>query len=156
MVKQPILNCCIHQISETIIRSNVGTDINPKSQQLLLINQRGRHICFSQICPQYVFLCVLSLPLSACCLWLPTDAIPVSTYTRTHTHSLSVSLLPCLSFFPLKRCCDTFMVIIEIQDSIVFSCSHFISVALTRKLSNCQNSRLKHCKDCQNRRLMHC
>jgi hypothetical protein len=92
MVKQPILNCRIHQISETVTRSNVGTNIIPKSQQLLLINQRGRRIVSLKICPQYVFLCALSLSLPPCCLWLPTDAIPVSTYTRTHTHSLSLSL----------------------------------------------------------------
>ena len=70
----------------------MGINISHKSQQLPLINQRGRRICVSK----YVFhLCiyVLSISLSKlCCLWLPTHAISVSTYTRTHSLFLSLSL----------------------------------------------------------------
>jgi len=61
------------------------------------------------------------------CLWMSTDAtLGAGLHSHTHSFSLSVSPLPCLSLFPLKRCCDTLMIIIEIQDSIVFGCSHFI------------------------------
>ncbi len=53
-----------------------------------------------------------------------------------HAHalalSISVSPLPCLPFSPLKRRCAAVMIIIEIQDSFVFGCSHFIKVALIR------------------------
>jgi hypothetical protein len=73
MVKQPILNCRIHQISETVTRSNVGTNIIPKSQQLLLINQRGHRIVSLKICPQYVFLCALSLSLSPTVLFVAAN-----------------------------------------------------------------------------------
>jgi hypothetical protein len=56
----------------------------------------------------------------------------VDLHAHTLALSISVSPLPCLSLFPLKRRCAAVIIIIEIQDSIVFGCSHFISVALTR------------------------
>ncbi len=59
----------------------------------------------------------------------------VDLHSHTHPFSLSVSPLPCLSLFPLKRCCDTFTGIIEIQDSIVFGCSHFIGSTNTKLVS---------------------
>jgi hypothetical protein len=76
-----------------------------------------------------------SLPLSLSMLFVAADRrySGVDLHSHTHSFSLSVSPLPWLSFFPLKRCCDIFVVIIEIQDSIVFGCSHFIKVALIRK-----------------------
>ncbi len=57
-----------------------------------------------------MFLCALSLPLSAV-LFVAADRSysGVDLHSHTHSFSLSVSPLPCLSFFPLKRCCDTFL-----------------------------------------------
>jgi len=80
-----------------------------------------------------VYLCALYLSLSAV-LFVAADPryLGVDLHAHTLTLSVSVSPLPGLSFFPLKRRCATVMMIIEIQDSIVFGCSHFISVALTR------------------------
>jgi hypothetical protein len=93
----------------------------------------------SAIC---VFMCSLSLSLSlSAVLFVAADRHyhSVDLHSHTHSFSLSVSPLPCLSFFPLKRCCATVVVIIEIQDSFVFGCSHFIKVALIRNLfAKCQ------------------
>jgi hypothetical protein len=78
---------------------------------------------------------VLSLSLSlSVLLWMLTDAV-VSIEPHSHSHSsLSLCLSATLPFpLPFKRCCDTGIIIIEIQDSVVFGCSHFIKVALIRK-----------------------
>ncbi len=111
----------------------VGTNISHESQQLLLINQRGRRICLSEICSPYVYLCALYLSLSAV-LFVAADPryLGVDLHAHTLSPSVSVSPLPGLSFLPLKRHCTAVVVIIEIQDSFVFGCSHFITVALTR------------------------
>ncbi len=112
----------------------MGTNISHESQQLLLINQRGRRICLSEICSPYVYLCALYLSLSIV-LFVAADPRYLGVDLHEHTHSLSVSVspLPGLSFFPLKRRCAAVVVIIEIQDLFVFGCSHFIKVALIRK-----------------------
>ncbi len=123
------MNCRSHQISETVIRLIVGTNIAPRSQRLVLINQRGRHILSLDMSA----ICVSMCSLSACCLWMLTDAIPVSTYTRTHTLSLSVSLLPCLSLFHLKGAATPRSGSIEIQISLN-SVLIISKVAPTRKL----------------------
>jgi len=80
-----------------------------------------------------VYLCALYLSLSAV-LFVAADPRYLGVDLHAHTLALSVSVspLPGLSFFPLKRRCAAVIIIIEIQDSIVFGCSHFISVALTR------------------------
>jgi len=54
-------------------------------------------------------------------------------YTRTHTlsHSRSLRVSVFISFH-IKTHLPQMSVIIEIQDSIVFGCSHFIKVALTQ------------------------
>ncbi len=131
------MNCRSHQISETVTRSNVGTNITPRSQQLVLINQRGcrivslkyvRNMCF------YVFS--LSLSQRVVCGCRPT--LFWCWPTLAHTLILSLCLSTTLPFsLSFKRCCDIFMIIIEIQDSIVFGCSHFIKVALIRKKVVC-------------------
>ena len=111
----------------------MGTNIPHESQQLLLINQRGRRICLSEICVPSVYLCVLYLSLSAV-LFVAADPryLGVDLHAHTLALSISVSPLPGLSFFPLKRRCAAVIIIIEIQDSFVFGCSHFIKVALIR------------------------
>ena len=78
-------------------------------------------------------MCSLSLSLSAV-LIVAADPryLGVDLHAHTLALSISVSPLPGLSFFPLKRRCAAVMIIIEIQDSFVFGCSHFISVALTQ------------------------
>ena len=82
-----------------------------------------------------MYLCVLYLSLSAV-LSVAADPRYLGVDLHAHTLSLSVSVspLPGLSFFPLKRRCAAIMIIIEIQDSVVFGCSHFIKVALIRKI----------------------
>ncbi len=111
----------------------MGTNISHKSQQLPLINQRGRRICLAEICVPSVYLCALYLSLSAV-LFVAADPryLGVDLHAHTLSFSVSVSPLPGLSFSPLKRRCAAVVVIIEIQDSVVFGCSHFISVALIR------------------------
>ena len=80
-----------------------------------------------------MYLCALYLSLSAV-LFVAADPRYLGVDLHAHTLALSVSVspLPGLSFFPLKRCCAAVVVIIEIQDSFVFGCSHFIKVALIR------------------------
>ena len=80
-----------------------------------------------------MYLCALYLSLSAV-LFVAADPRYLGVYLHAHTLALSVSVspLPGLSFFPLKRRCAAIMIIIEIQDSVVFGCSHFIKVALIR------------------------
>ena len=79
-------------------------------------------------------MCSLSLSLSVV-LFVAADPRYLGVDLHAHTLALSVSVspLPCLPFSPLKRRCAAVIIIIEIQDSFVFGCSHFISVALTRK-----------------------
>jgi len=110
----------------------VGTNIAPRSQQMLLINQRGRRI----VSPKYVcnmcFYVCFSLPHSACCLWMLTDAIPGSTYTRTHT-PLSLCLSATLPFsLPFKRCCDTGLMINRNTDFSQLSSYHFKGSTYTK------------------------
>ncbi len=107
-------------------------------------------------------LCIYALSLSlSVVLFVTADPRYLCVDLHAHTLALSVSVspLPGLSCFPLKRRCAAVIIIIEIQDSIVFGCSHFISVALTRKkktktfLENSQSHfrpkmkcRNKHCQ----------
>ena len=74
-----------------------------------------------------MYLCALYLSLSAV-LFVAADPryLGVDLHAHTLALSISVSPLPCLSFSPLKRRCAAVIIIIEIQDSIVFGCSHFI------------------------------
>ena len=111
----------------------MGINLSHESQQLPLINQRGRRICSPEICVPSVYLCALYLSLSAV-LFVAADPRYLGVDLHAHTLALSVSVspLPGLSFSPLKRRCTAVIIIIEIQDSFVFGCSHFISVALTR------------------------
>jgi hypothetical protein len=90
MVKLPILNCRSHQISETVIRSIVGTNIAPRSQRLVLINQRGRHILSIDMSAICVSMCSLSPSLSV--LFVDADRRYSGVNLHSHTHSLSLSL----------------------------------------------------------------
>ncbi len=73
---------------------------------------------FPLICLPYVFLCALSLSLSVL-LWMLTDAVTsVGLHSHTHSSSLSVSLLPCLSLFHLKGAATPQTGSIEIQISL--------------------------------------
>jgi hypothetical protein len=86
------------------------------------------------MCSICVSMCSLSLSLSAV-LIVAADPRYLGVDLHAHTLALSVSVspLPGLSFSPLKRRCAAVIMIIEIQDSFVFGCSHFIKVALIRK-----------------------
>jgi hypothetical protein len=62
-----------------------------------------------------------------------TDAIPVSTYTRTHTPSLSLCLSATLPFsLPFKRCYDTGLMINRNTDFSQLSCYHFKGSTYTK------------------------
>jgi hypothetical protein len=131
--KVAYLELSFYQISETVIRLIVRTNIAPRSQRLVLINQRGRHI----LSPKMLTICVSMCSLSACCLWMLTDAIPVSTYTRTHTPSLSLCLSATLPFsLPFKRCCDTGLMINRNTDFSQLSSYHFKGSTYTKYSSS--------------------
>ena len=88
----------------------------------VLINQRCRLIIISSKCVSTHVVC-------ECRPTLPSAL----AYTRTHTlsHSLSLRVSVFISFHIKTHLPQMFM-IIEIQDSFVFGCSHFIKVALIR------------------------
>ncbi len=67
------------------------------------------------------------------CLWMSTDA-SLGAGLHSHSHALSLSVSPCVCphYVLYKNPSSAKSIIIEIQDSFVFGCSHFISVALTR------------------------
>ncbi len=92
----------------------------------MLINQR---------CPLVIIIskCVATHVVCECRPTLPSAL----AYTRTHTlsHSLSLRVSVFISFHIRTHLPQMFN-IIEIQDSFVFGCSHFIKVALIRKYLN--------------------
>ncbi len=90
----------------------------------MLIDQRCRLLII-------ISKCVSTHVVCGCRPTLPS----VLAYTRTHTlfHSLSLRVSVFISFH-IKTHLPQMSSIIEIQDSIVFGCSHFIKVALIRKL----------------------
>ena len=92
------------------------------SQTSVLIDQRCRLIII-------ISKCVSTHVVCECRPTLPSAL----AYTRTHTlsHSLSLRVSVFISFHIKTHLLQLF-IIIEIQDSFVFGCSHFISVALTR------------------------
>ena len=88
----------------------------------VLINQRCRLVII-------ISKCVSTHVVCECRPTLPSAL----AYTRTHTlsHSLSLRVSVFISFH-IKTHLPQMSIIIEIQDSFVFGCSHFITVALTR------------------------
>jgi len=94
------------------------------SQTSVLIDQRCRLIII-------ISKCVSTHVVCGCRLTLPSAL----AYTRTHklSHSLSLRVSVFISFH-IKTHLPQMSIIIEIQDSIVFGCSHFIKVALIRNL----------------------
>ena len=88
----------------------------------VLINQRCRLV-------KIISKCVSTHGVCGCRPTLPSAL----AYTRTHTLSHSLSLRVSVFFlFHIKTYLLQLSSIIEIQDSIVFGCSHFIKVALIR------------------------
>jgi hypothetical protein len=103
----------------------MGTNIFPESHQISLINQRGRRIVSSHYVYQMCFY-VLSPSLSlSVLLWMLTDAVAVSAYTR-HTLILSLCLSATLPLsLSFKRCCDTANRINRNTDFSLSSSYHF-------------------------------
>ncbi len=125
------MNCRSHQISETVIRSIVGTNIDPRSQQLVLINQRGRRILSLDMSAICVSMCSLSPSLSVLFVDADRRYSGVDLHSHTHSLSLSVSPLPCLSLFHLKGAATPGSWSIEIQISL-YSVLIISSVAFIR------------------------
>ena len=88
----------------------------------VLINQRCRLVII-------ISKCVSTHVVCGCRPTLPSAL----AYTRTHmlSHSLSLRVSVFISFH-IKTHLPQMSIIIEIQDSIVFGCFHFIKVALIR------------------------
>jgi hypothetical protein len=92
----------------------------------VLIDQRCRLLII-------ISKCVSTHGVCGCRPTLPSAL----AYTRTHTLSLSLSLRVTVFFpFHIKTYLPQLSSVIEIQDSIVFGCSHFIKVALIRNYFN--------------------
>ncbi len=86
-------------------------------------------------------------------MFLPTVFVDVDRRyprrwpTLALTRSLSLSLRVTVFFpFHIKTYLPQFSSIIEIQDSIVFGCSHFIKVALIRNLALIRKYLLSFCR----------
>ncbi len=130
------MNCRSHQISETVIRSNVGTNIVPRSQQLVLINQRGCRIVSLNLSAICVSMCSLSPSLSVLFVDADRRYSGVDLHSHTHSFSLSVSPLPCLSLFHLKGAATPKSESIEIQISLY-------SVLIISKVAPTRNYQLR-------------
>jgi hypothetical protein len=115
----PFLELSSIQISEINIRSTMGTLICKCSQTSLLIDQRCR-------------ISIISKCVSIPCLFVDVDRRYLRRRpTLAHTRALSLCLSGCLLsplffLFDIKTLFPDCLIIIEIQDSIVFGCSHFI------------------------------
>ena len=92
------------------------------SQTSVLINQRCRRMII-------LSKCVSTHGVCGCRPTLPSALAYTCTHTLSHSLSLRVSVF--ISFH-IKTHLPQMSIIIEIQDSIVFGCSHFIKVALIR------------------------
>ncbi len=91
----------------------------------VLINQRCRLVIIMSKCVSTHAVC-------GCRPTLPSAL----AYTRTHTLSLSLSLhVSVFILFHIKTHLPQMSIIIEIQDSIVFGCSHFIGSTNTKLMS---------------------
>ena len=103
----------------------MGNLIGEHSQTSSLIDQR--------CCPKIIISkCVSTHGVCGC---RPTLHSALA-YTRTHTLSLFLSLRLFVLFpFDIKTHLTQIMIIIEIQDSVVFGCSHFIGSTNTKLVS---------------------
>ncbi len=103
----------------------MGTLPGEHSQTSSLINQR--------CCPIIIISkCVSTHGVCGCRPTLPSAL----AYTRTHTLSLSLSLRVFVLFpFDINTHLPQMLIIIEIQDSFVFGCSHFIGSTNTKLVS---------------------
>ncbi len=70
------------------------------------------------------------------CLWMSTDAtLGAGLHSHSHALSLSLSLRVSVLFtFHIKTHRPQIIIIIEIQDLIVFGCSHFIGSTNTKEV----------------------
>ncbi len=103
----------------------------------MLIDQRCRLIIV-------ISKCVSTHVVCGCRPMLPSAL----AYTRTHTLSRSLSLrVSVFISFHIKTHLPQISVIIEIQDSIVFGCSHFIKVALIRNDVRAKNTFTNNCTE---------
>jgi hypothetical protein len=103
----------------------VGTLFGYHSQTSVLIDQRCRPMII-------ISKCVSTHSVCGCRLTLPSAL----AYTRTHTLSHSLSLRMFVFFlFHIKTHLPQMSIIIEIQDWIVFGCSHFIGSTNTKLVS---------------------
>ncbi len=100
----------------------MGTLFGEHSQTSSLIDQR----CHPMI---IISKCVSTHSVCGCRPTLPSAL----AYTRTHTLSRSLSLRMFVLFpFDIKTHLPQMLIIIEIQDSVVFGCSHFIGSTNTK------------------------
>ncbi len=103
----------------------MGTLIGEHSQTSSLIDQRCRPIII-------ISKCVSTHGVCGCRPTLPSAL----AYTHTHTLSLFLSLHVFVLFpFDIKTYLPQTIIIIEIQDSVVFGCSHFIGSTNTKLVS---------------------
>jgi hypothetical protein len=112
----PFLGLSSNQMSELKYQAQiVGTHSGDHSQTSALIDQRCRLLII-------ISKCVSTHGVCGCRPTLPSAL----AYTRTHTLSHSLSLrVPIFFSFHIKSYLPLASIIIEIQDSIVFGCSHF-------------------------------
>ncbi len=108
------------------------TNIAPRSQRLVLINQRGRHILSLIRCSQYVFPCVLFLRVVCGCWPMLSRCRPTLADTLPLSLCLSATL-PCS--LPFKRCCDTVLMINRNTDFSQHSSYHFKGSTNTKLVS---------------------
>jgi hypothetical protein len=100
----------------------VGTLSGEHSQRSVLIDQRCRPMII-------ISKCVSTHGVCGCRPTLPSAL----AYTRTHTLSRFLSLHVFVLFpFDIKTHLPQMLIIIEIQDSVVFGCSHFIGRTNTK------------------------
>ncbi len=100
----------------------MGTLSGEHSQTSLLIDQRCRLMLIISKCVSTHDVCGCRPTLSS-----------ALAYTRTHTLSHSLSLRVFVYFpFDIKTHLPQMLIIIEIQDSVVFGCSRFIGSTNTK------------------------
>jgi hypothetical protein len=119
----PFLELSSNQMSELKYQAQiVGTHSGDHSQTSVLIDQRCRLLII-------ISKCVSTHSVCGCRPTLPSAL----AYTRTHTLSQSLSLRVSVFFpFHIKTHLPQLSSFIEIQDSIVFGCSHFIGSTNTK------------------------
>ncbi len=114
----------------------MGTNIAPRSQQILLINQRGRRIVSPKyVCNMCFYVFSLSLSQRVVCRCWPT--LFRCRPTLAHTLTLALCLSATLPFsLPFKRCCDALIGINRNTDFSLFSAYHFKGSTNTKVPTN--------------------